>query len=336
MSGRGTGHQPHLVALLLAAGVLLAATGCSYGSPDGSPTATPTFGPPLPGGAQVLEPVGGAPSSEPAPTSCDATASLRPGPPTTPGSMPPGGPLARIAERGRLIVATDQSTNLFSFRDPDSGQIAGFDVDVAKEIARDLFGDPSKVEFQIRDTVDREPALRAGSVDLIVNAMTITCDRAERIAFSTVYLQAAQRILVTEGSGIGGVADLAGKRVCTVPNTTSLANLQRLQPAATVLATETWADCLVALQQRQVDAATTDDALLAGLAEQDPYLEIVGGSLEPEPYGIGINSADQELVRFVNGTLDRMRSDGTWARLYDRWLSVLGPAPTPPEPRYRD
>ncbi|MFC7446331.1 transporter substrate-binding domain-containing protein [Rhodococcus daqingensis] len=336
MSGRGARWRPRRALLVLA---LVALTGCSGPALDGpaSPT-TPTFAPPLPGGALVLPTEGGGPPSNaaPAPTSCDATPSLRPGAPTTPGSMPPGGPLARIAERGRLIVAVDQSTNLFSFRDPRTGDLAGFDVAIAREIARDIFGDPSKVEFQIRNTVDREPALRSGSVDLIINAMTITCDRAERIDFSTVYFLAAQRILVTEGSGIGGVADLAGKRVCTVPNTTSLANLQRVQPAATVLAVETWADCLVALQQRQVEAATTDDALLAGLAAQDPYLEIVGGSLEAEPYGIGIDRGDDELVRFVNATLERIRSDGTWAALHDRWLSVLGPPPAPPAPVYRD
>ncbi|MFD4180539.1 transporter substrate-binding domain-containing protein [Rhodococcus sp. NPDC058514] len=334
----GLGARRSRLPMLLAVGVLLLA-GCAAATEVGAPvTRAPTSGPPLPSGAVLLTPVDGpSPSiAAPAPTSCDATASLRPGPPTTPGAMPPGGPLAAIAARGRLIVGLDQSTNLFSFRDPRTAAVVGFDVDIAREVARDIFGDPSKVEFQIRDSVDREPALQQRAVDIVINAMTITCDRAERIAFSSVYFLAQQRILVTKGSGIAGVDDLAGKRVCSVTNTTSLANLQRLAPAATALAVKTWADCLVTLQQRQVDAVTTDDSLLAGLAAQDPYLEIVGGSLEPEPYGIGVNRDDVELIRFVNATLERIRSDGTWAALHDRWLSVLGPAGAPPAPAYRD
>jgi len=97
-----------------------------------------------------------------------------------------------------------------------------------------------------------------------------------------------------------------------------------------------WADCLVALQQRQVDAVSTDDSILAGLMSQDPYLHIVGPSMDAEPYGIGINLNNTGLVRFVNGTLERIRRDGTWNTLYRKWLTVLGPAPVPPTPRYSD
>jgi polar amino acid transport system substrate-binding protein len=98
----------------------------------------------------------------------------------------------------------------------------------------------------------------------------------------------------------------------------------------------TWADCLVALQQRQVDAVSTDDSILAGLVAQDPYLHIVGPSMNEEPYGIGVNRDNTGLVRFVNGTLERIRRDGTWSTLYRKWLTVLGPPPAPPVPRYSD
>jgi polar amino acid transport system substrate-binding protein len=76
--------------------------------------------------------------------------------------------------------------------------------------------------------------------------------------------------------------------------------------------------------------------LLAGMVVQDPNLEIVGPSLEAEPYGIGINKSQDDLVRAVNASLDRIRRDGTWAALFRKWLTALGPAPSPPEPRYRD
>lgn len=88
------------------------------------------------------------------------------------------------------------------------------------------------------------------------------------------------------------------------------------------------------LQQGGVDAVSTDDAILAGLATQDPYLEIVGSSIAAEPYGIGITLGHDDLVQLVNRTLERLRNDGTWNAIYARWLSVLGPSPGAPYPVY--
>ena len=143
--------------------------------------------------------------------------------------------------------------------------------------------------------------------------------------FSTVYLAANQRILAPRDSPIAKAADLSGKRVCAVKGTTSLHRIQEIDPPPIIVEVVTWADCLVALQQRQVDAVSTDDSILAGLVAQDPYLHIVGPSMAEEPYGIGINLENTGLVRFVNGTLDRIRRDGTWNTLYRKWLTVLGP-----------
>ncbi|TQC50263.1 glutamate ABC transporter substrate-binding protein [Rhodococcus sp. WS4] len=289
---------------------------------------------PLSGGAEILLPTGEVPDEPPTPESCGALASLRPG--TAPVVPAAGSALAEITARGRLVVGIDQNTNLFSFRDPTTGMLMGFDVDVAREMARDLFGDPSKVEFRLLTFGDRFEALENGDVDLVVKGTSITCARTDRVAFSTVYFQAYQRLLVPKGSDISGPEDLSGARVCTAVDTTSLDTVRRVQPEATIVAVPDWDDCLVALQQGQADAASTDDSILAGLAAQDPNLEIVGPPLESEPYGIGVNKNHDDLVRFVNGTLDRMRADGTWTRLYDTWLTVLGPADGPPPPTYRD
>src|SRR5258707_1693896 len=85
------------------------------------------------------------------------------------------------------------------------------------------------------------------------------------------------------------------------------------------------------LQRGQVDAISTDDAVLAGFVKQDPNVEIVGASLAIEPYGIGVKKESDDLVRFVNGVLDRMRADGTWERLYDQLLlKDLGQSPGQP------
>ena len=320
---------------LLAAGILATALLVGCAPPESAaPQVDTTFTePPLPDGASV--------AARPTETSADdecarPTASLRPLPSGTDAPSVPQPTIDALRAKGRLVVGLDTGSNLFSFRDPMSGQLVGFDVDIAREISRDLFGDPNRLDFRILSSAQRLEALQDSSVDIVVKTMTITCARRKDVQFSSVYFQAQHRILVVQGSGIRNIGDLANKRVCAVEGTTSLRRLQRQQPAATVVTVPMWSDCLVVLQQRQVDAVSTDDAILAGLAAQDPYLEIVGDSLSPEPYGVGINRDSEDLVRFVNGTLARIRSDGTWNRLYNRWLTVLGPSPGPPTASYSD
>jgi polar amino acid transport system substrate-binding protein len=306
------------------------AAGCgSSSTPPSAVTVAPVDV--MPSGAkEVTSPLG------PGNNDCDREASLHPDPMPPPGAMPPGSTMAAIAERGRLVVGVDQNTNLFGYRNPSSGQLEGFDIDVAREIATAIFGDPDRIDLRVFEADQRVPALQSGQVDLVVRTFSITCDRKNKVAFSTTYFVANQRILALKGSGIESARDLAGKRVCAVRGTTSLPAVSGLDPRPTVVGVNNWTDCLVMLQQAQVDAISTDDAVLWGLKIQDPNVELVGDSLGLEPYGIGIKRENRDLVRFVNGVLAEMRADGTWQRLYDKWLLEFAPSLGPPIPRYED
>jgi len=305
----------------------LVVAGCGQAAPAVNVPSV-TLAPPTPAGMEEVAP---EPVQPPQPED-DCTASLRP----FPNKADAQKAVENIRNRGRLIVGLDIGSNLFSFRDPITGEITGFDVDIAGEVARDIFGTPSQVEYRILSSADRIAALQNDQVDIVVKTMSITCDRKEMVNFSTEYLAANQRILAPRDSAISQPSDLAGKRVCAVTGTTSLQRIQQISPPPVIVEVVTWADCLVALQQRQVDAVSTDDSILAGLVSQDPYLHIVGPSMAKEAYGIGINKENTGLVRFVNGTLERIRRDGTWNTLYRKWLTVLGSAPAPPVPRYED
>lgn len=324
-------NRRHLFVALCAAAALLTACGVDRAPDITAQPFTAYTEPPLPAEVTV------APSPAPTtPSNCgDPTASLRPVPAHA-DPRPPTPSVDQIRERGRLIVGLDTGSNLMSFRDPVTGRLEGFDVDIAREVARDLFGDPEKIEYRILTSDERIAALQDSTVDIVVKTMSITCERRAQVEFSSEYFEAHQRILVVKGSPILNVDDLANKRVCVASGSTSLARIQHLQPEATVVTVPMWSDCLVVLQQGQVDAITTDNTILAGLATQDPYLDIVGRSLGTEPYGIGINLHDTDLVRFVNGTLDRIRADGTWNAIYNHWLTTLGPTPGPPPAVYRD
>ncbi|WP_235010326.1 glutamate ABC transporter substrate-binding protein [Mycobacterium sp. 3519A] len=315
---------------LAACAIALATAGCGSVEAPSSVSVTPVD--PLPSGAAQVTaaPAGGS-------ADCDREASLRPGALPAPGAMPAGSTMAEIAQRGRLIVGVDQNTDLFGFRDPATGQLQGFDIDIAREMARAIFGDPDRIQLRVVNAKERESVLQSGEVDLVVRTYSITCARREKVDFSNVYYEANQKILAAKGSGIDSAAALADKRVCAVSGTTSLSRLYELDPRPAIFSVATWTDCLLMLQQGQVDAISTDDAVLEGLAKQDPTVDVLGESIAKEPYGVGVNKQRPDLVRFVNGVLEKIKADGTWQRLYDRWLlPELGPSAGPPEPRYQD
>lgn len=271
----------------------------------------------------------------PAPTCGNPVASLRPGPLPPPNQMPAGTFMQQIQARGRLIVGVDQTTLLFGYFNPTDGQIEGFDIDMLHQVAKAIFGDPNKLEFKAITSAQRIPYTMDGTVDIVARTMTINCARRKQVAFSTVYYDAGQKILVRKDSKAQSVEDLGGKKVCAVAGSTSIDNIRKFAPTATPLAVAEWTDCLVAFQQGDADAVSTDDTILAGLAAQDPYADIRGPRFTDEPYGMAINQQHPEFVRFVNGVLDRMRADGTWAAIYARWLSRLGPQ-SPPPATYQD
>ena len=278
-----------------------------------------------------------SPPAAAAPAECsDPLASYAPdGDLPAPDALPSGSTMAEIRERGVLRVGVSADTLLMGARNPLSGDIEGFDIDVLREVSRAIFGDPDRLQFRVITSGQRIEVLEGDepAVDLVARAFTINCDRWEQIAFSAEYYHAGQKVLVTRDSDAGGIADLEGERVCAPEGTTTLDRLGQYEGIEAVPAT-THTQCLVLFQQGKVDAITGDDTILAGFAAQDPYAKVVGEAISDEPYGVGVPAQDVDMVRFVNGVLERMKSDGTWAESYDRWLGVLGDAPEPPAAVY--
>ncbi|HTN80853.1 MAG TPA: glutamate ABC transporter substrate-binding protein [Acidimicrobiales bacterium] len=257
-----------------------------------------------------------------------------------PRQMPAGTTMAAIQKQGHLVVGVDQTTLLFGYRDPRTGEIQGFDIDIAHEIARAIFGDPNAIELHALNSTDRLPAVENKTVDMVVSQVSMTCGRWQDLDFSSVYYLAHQALLVKPDSGIAGVPDLEGKTICVTKGSTSEDNIKAILTQENVTATldevGSRAECLVHLQEGTADAITSDDTILAGFRLQDPLTEILGTSLHDEPYGIAIPQGDEDFVRFVNGVLDQMRADGRWQAIDEKWLSALGPAQSPPTPTYKD
>ncbi|CAO5177161.1 polar amino acid transport system substrate-binding protein [Frankia sp. AiPs1] len=321
-----------LVVVLAAAVAAAVVTGCSTVSSRLPAQARPLS---LPASSSAAPPTSAAPVA-----GCtDPRASWRPAATQpTPGAMPSGSFMARIVRRGYLRVGVLGDSPPFGSINVLSGQAEGFDVDIADEIGRALFGSDGHVRLRTITNAERINVVRDDAVDLVVATMSVTCQRRTQVDFSSVYYDARQRLLVQAGSGITSLADLDGKKVCAAVGTTTIARIAQGEGTAhpQPYPVTNVADCLVALQQGRVEAASNDDTVLAGMVAQDPHLRIVGPSLEEEPDAIAISLAHPDFTRFVNGVLARIFADGTWAQIYRHRLGELGAVPAPPTPRYRD
>ncbi|EWT04169.1 transporter substrate-binding protein [Intrasporangium chromatireducens Q5-1] len=272
----------------------------------------------------------------PAPVSCsNPLQSYDPLPSIPASSAITDASVRKILDRGYLIVGVSADTFLLGARNPLSGQLEGFDIDMARAVAQSLFGDENKVQLRVITAAQRIKLLQDREVDMVARNMTMTCGRWADVAFSVEYYHSGQKVLVARGNPAKTLADLKGQRVCAPKDTSTLDNLKKV-PGPIPVAADTHTGCLVLFQQGKVDAITGDDTVLAGLAAQDPYAVVTSApATSDEPYGLAFNKDDVYLVRYVNRLLADMEKDGRWTAIYNRWLSgALGKAPAPPKAVY--
>jgi polar amino acid transport system substrate-binding protein len=266
-------------------------------------------------------------------------ASLRPqGPLPAPGQMPAGSTMARVAQRGYLIAAVNQDVQGFTFRD-ENLRLQGFDIDIARDIAEAIFGDRERVVFRQPTIAGRHEKVRAGQVDLVIANMIITCQRREQLDYldySAVYFETGHQVMVNRGSGFTDLASLEGHPVCASHGALGLEIIRAAIPKVIPVSASATTDCLALLQLGKVDAVCATGATLTSMVAQDPRTEIVGSRLTEDPFAIAINKNVPDLVRFVNAVLERRAQDGRWLASYQRWMTLLGPPPSPPAPQYQD
>ncbi|WBB64655.1 glutamate ABC transporter substrate-binding protein [Streptomyces sp. WMMC500] len=279
---------------------------------------------------------GGAVAAQPAKAGqeeCESPeASLRP------SASASGDGVERIVDRGYLIAGIDQNSYQWGYRNPLTGKLEGFDIDLARAIAGEILGDESKVVFRSIPTSERIPALQEKRVDVVVRTMTINCERIQEVAFSTEYFTGDQQVLAPADSDVTGFDEsLDGKRVCTADGSTGQGALEEGSYGAEVMLVPNQLDCLVRLQLGEADAVVTDNALAAGQAAQDPSMKLFGTLGSAEPYGVAMNIDDEDLVRRVNKLLEDYRKDGRWKAAYEKWLADAMPGiDAPPAPTYKD
>jgi putative glutamine transport system substrate-binding protein len=241
--------------------------------------------------------------------------------------------LRKIQDRGKIIIGVKYDVPLFGYLNPQTNQVEGFDVEIGKAITEKIFGDPTKVEWKQAVSKDRIPFLQQDVVDLVISTMTITEDRKKEIDFSDVYYMAGQSLLVPKDSPITSINDLAGKKVCSAKGSTSEKNIREKAPKAEVVLFDSYSECVTAMNNKRVDAVTTDDIILMGFASQDKNLKLVGGQFTQEPYGIGIKKGNPDMVELVNNVLKELKTSGRWAAIFKKEIGDKAGVPVPEPPK---
>ncbi|WP_274654544.1 transporter substrate-binding domain-containing protein [Paenibacillus humicola] len=226
-----------------------------------------------------------------------------------------------IKERGKLIAGVKFDTKLFGLKDTGSGQVEGFDIDIAKAIAKKLLGDETKLELKEVTSKTRIPMLNNGEIDLIVATMTVTEERKKEVDFSDVYFKAGQSLLVKKSSPIRSLDDVTkDTQVLGVKGSTSIKNIEDRVEGLRVKQYENYQEAFTALRAGQGEVLTTDNAILYGMAQQDPNFEVVGGTFTDEPYGIAVKKGEAGLVQQINEVLNELKSSGEYDKIYEKWI----------------
>ncbi|MDO4913691.1 MAG: glutamate ABC transporter substrate-binding protein [Bifidobacteriaceae bacterium] len=220
-----------------------------------------------------------------------------------------------------------------------NGTYVGFDVDVAKYIAKKLGYSEDQIVWKEAPSKQRETMLQNGDVDMILATYSITDARKKVVSFAGPYFVAGQDLLVRkDDTSITGPTDLDGKRLCSVTGSTSATVIkQKYANEVQLMEQPGYAECATALFSGIVDAVTTDDIILAGLAAASRgRLRVVGKPFTQEYYGVGIKKGDTKLAAQINNAIAEMIQDGSWKRAIDDNTKGTGYTPNaeynPPTP----
>jgi glutamate transport system substrate-binding protein len=281
---------------------------------------------------------GAAPTTG-APTTAAATAAATTAPPTTGAATTtgggatgaktcanatPGGGLERLCKADSLVVGVKFDQPLFGLKNPTTGKVEGFDVEIATLIAKALGKDASKIDFQETVSRVREDVIQNGQRDYVVATYTINNDRKQKVGFAGPYYVAGQDIMVkASDSSITGKESLDGKQVCTAVGSTPEKRL-REETKAQVVTFDTYSECAEALRDGRVQAVSTDNVILLGLIQQSGgEFKLVGKPFSSEPYGIGVKKEDAELRGFINDVLETSYKDGSWQKAFDATVGTV-------------
>jgi glutamate transport system substrate-binding protein len=247
-------------------------------------------------------------------------------------SFAAGTTMEKLSNSGKIVIGTKFDQPLFGQKGLD-GKPVGFDVEIGKLLAAKLGIPADKIEWVETVSANREAFIEQGQVDIIIATYTINDARKQKVDFAGPYYEAGQALMVNkDNNSITKPEDVKGKKVCSVTGSTPAKTIVEKYQAELVPAA-TYSACLEPLRNKQVEAVTTDNVILAGLVNSQPdaFKLASDETFTKEPYGIGLKKGDTAFRNWINDQLEEFAKDGSYKKAWeDTAGAVIKTAPELP------
>ena len=235
--------------------------------------------------------------------------------------------LDKIKDKDKLIVGVKHDMPLFGLKNSSSGEVEGFDVDLAKGITEKILGDEDKVEFMEANSKTRLELLNNEDIDLLIAYTQVTEEREEKVDFSQPYFEAGQTLLVPVDSPIEEVDDIDApdQTISVAKGATAGEEVNKLGWDTKLDYYENWSEAFTALRNGKAEALMNHNAQQMGYIEQttengEPQFRIVGPPVTDDKIAMAVKKDNSELLEVVNDYLDEIKDDGTYDEMYDEWF----------------
>ncbi|MDD9138066.1 transporter substrate-binding domain-containing protein [Fructobacillus sp. CRL 2054] len=236
--------------------------------------------------------------------------------------------LERVKTTKQISWGVKTDTKLFGLVNTKTGKSEGFDVDLAKALTKQI---GKQLNLNLTPTFtpvnasSKVQLLKNTNIDGVLAVMTITKERAKVVDFSDSYFPAGNSLLVKKDSGINSIKDLndSSKTVLVALGTTAADTVKKEAPNAKILALQDYASAMQALKAGQGQAIVTDNAILYGLATENPDYKVVGGTLSYGPYGVAFDHNQKGMVEETNKALATLKKNGTYNALIKKWFGQV-------------
>ena len=234
----------------------------------------------------------------------------------TPTELSNSDQVQEIIERGVLRVGVKQDVPNFGYKNPDSGEFEGLEIDIARKIADELGVD---IEFTPVTAQTRGPLLDNGQVDLVIATFTITEERKLLYNFTTPYYTDAVGFLVNKDSGIKTFTDLNGKTIGVAQGSITRTLISELADkygiAVNFAELGSYPELSVSLRAHRTDAFSVDQSILSGYIGSKS--ELMDFSFSASDYGIVTKLSNKDLNNYLNSLVEKWTSDGSLQAIYD-------------------
>ena len=245
--------------------------------------------------------------------------------------------LAKIAGANKITIAYRESSVPFSYLD-GPGQPIGFSADISNAVVAEVKKKLNKPNLEVAlmgvTSQNRIPLISNGTVDLECGSTTNNTARAKDVAFAVNHFYTGTRLLVKKTAGVKDYADLKGKKVAITAGTTNMLVVRKYNEEKKldieIVSAKDHADALLLVESDRATAFAMDDILLFGLqsnAKAPNELEVVGESLQVEPYACMLPKDDPQFKALVDGVITGMMKSGEFEKLYNKWFM----SPIPPK-----